>query len=191
MLSAKTEMLSAKVKSFFVNPNADEHTKKQEAFIVELYLDDYNADGWLLTTCGRNHNTGNDTKWVVQFYSKDLSKRVNLSLIHILSYTLVHSIKNCWIEICISHISSICHISAGPVSYTHLDVYKRQAGAVGAVGAAGAAEAAGAVGAVGAAGAAEAAEAEISLLTKLEIKPSVFSERCTLTSTEILILSII
>ena len=77
VLSAKTEMLSAKAKSFFVNPNADEHTKKQEAFIVELYLDDYNADGWLLTTCGRNHNTGYDTKWVVQFYSKDLSKRVD------------------------------------------------------------------------------------------------------------------
>ena len=78
----KTEVLSAKVKNFFINPNADEHTKKQEAFIIELYLDDYNADGWLLTTCGRNHNTGNDTKWVVQFYSKDLSKSCLLYTSH-------------------------------------------------------------------------------------------------------------
>ena len=72
----KTEALSAKVKNFFVNPNANEHTKKQEALVMELYLDNYNADGWLLATCGRNQNTDYDTKWTVQFYSKDLSKNI-------------------------------------------------------------------------------------------------------------------
>ena len=62
--------------SYFANPKAKAKatTLQIAQAIKELYISDFNEEGWLLCTIGRNQKTGHDTPWTVQFYPKDLNE---------------------------------------------------------------------------------------------------------------------
>lgn len=69
----------SKSNSYFANPKANKTTLQIAQAIKELYISDFNEDGWLLATIGRNHTTGYDTPWCIQFYTKDLSKNIKFN----------------------------------------------------------------------------------------------------------------
>ena len=62
--------------SYFANPKAKAKatTLQIAQAIKELYISDFNEEGWLLCTIGRNQKTGHDTPWTVQFYPQDLNE---------------------------------------------------------------------------------------------------------------------